>query len=170
MKNPISVLSNMSTFRGVCQTIGQQQRLEFPPKLAACLAVAANFYSRVNFCGRTQFPPFFQFSWDFKHAIDVNFFFIRNYFNEGIPACAWKTEFGHHTTLLAVLLRHRNFMPPLHCMLYVQLATSFGTDPLFAILYQLVVWWQLWNFIMWQMKFNRFLHPNELPQGFFDIL
>ena len=37
-----------------------------------------------------NFPPFFQFSWDFKHAMDVNFFFIRNYFNvEGILEVAW---------------------------------------------------------------------------------
>ena len=22
-------------------------------------------------------------------------------------------------------------------------------------------WWHLWNFIVWQLKFNRFLYPNE---------
>ena len=33
-----------------------------------------------------------------------------------------------------------------------------------------VVWWQLWNFKVWQMKFNRFFHPNELPQSIFWYL
>ena len=32
------------------------------------------------------------------------------------------------------------------------------------------MWWQLWNFKVWQMKFNRFLHPNELPQRIFLYL
>ena len=27
-----------------------------------------------------------------------------------------------------------------------------------------VAWWQLWNFIVKQMKFNRFLHSNEHPE------
>ena len=28
-------------------------------------------------------------------------------------------------------------------------------------IWQLLVWWKLWNFIMRQVKFNRFSHPNE---------
>ena len=31
----------------------------------------------------------------------------------------------------------------------------------------LLGWWQLWNFIVWQVKFNRFLHPNEHYQRIF---
>ena len=30
-----------------------------------------------------------------------------------------------------------------------------------------LVWWQLWNFIVWKLKFKRFLHPNERPYRIF---
>ena len=33
-----------------------------------------------------------------------------------------------------------------------------------------LVWWQWWNIIVWQMIFNRFLHPNDLPQRIFWYL
>ena len=33
-----------------------------------------------------------------------------------------------------------------------------------------LVWWLLWNFIIRQMKFNRFLHPNEPLQRIFLYL
>ena len=32
------------------------------------------------------------------------------------------------------------------------------------------MWWHLWNFVMWQIKFNKFLHSNELPQRIFWYL
>ena len=31
-------------------------------------------------------------------------------------------------------------------------------------------WWELWNFIVWQMRFNRFLHLNEFPRKIFSYL
>ena len=33
-----------------------------------------------------------------------------------------------------------------------------------------VGWWKSWNFIVWQLKFNRFLHPNEHPLRIFWYL
>ena len=33
-----------------------------------------------------------------------------------------------------------------------------------------LVWWQLWNFKVWQIKFNRFLHPNKHPSMIFWYL
>ena len=33
-----------------------------------------------------------------------------------------------------------------------------------------LVWWQLWNFIVRQVNFNIFLHPNEPPQKGFQYL
>ena len=30
-----------------------------------------------------------------------------------------------------------------------------------------LVRWQLWNFILWQIRFNRSLHPNEYPKWVF---
>ena len=33
-----------------------------------------------------------------------------------------------------------------------------------------LVSWELWNFIVWQIKFNAFLHPNELPRRIFWYL
>ena len=38
---------------------------------------------------------------------------------------------------------------------------------LFCVLDCTLAWWQLWNFIVRQVKFNRFLHPNENPQRIF---
>ena len=32
-----------------------------------------------------------------------------------------------------------------------------------------IVWWQLWNFIVWQMKFNRFCIQMSLLKGFFIL-
>ena len=31
----------------------------------------------------------------------------------------------------------------------------------------MLVWWQLWNIIVRQMKFNRFSHSNDYPQSIF---
>ena len=33
-----------------------------------------------------------------------------------------------------------------------------------------LAWWQLWNSIVMQVKFNKFLHPNEHPQRIFWYL
>ena len=33
-----------------------------------------------------------------------------------------------------------------------------------------IVWWQLWNFIVRQVNFNSFLHPNEPPRRIFSYL
>ena len=34
---------------------------------------------------------------------------------------------------------------------------------------QLLAWWQLWSFIVRQVKYKMFLHPNEPPQMIFFI-
>ena len=33
-----------------------------------------------------------------------------------------------------------------------------------------IAWWQVWNFIVLQTKFNRYLHPNKPPRRFFWYL
>ena len=37
-------------------------------------------------------------------------------------------------------------------------------------IWQLLLWWKLWNFIVRQVNFNRFSHPNKHPQSFFQYL
>ena len=34
------------------------------------------------------------------------------------------------------------------------------------VVYKLM-WWQVWNFMVWQIEFSRFLHINELPWRIF---
>ena len=38
------------------------------------------------------------------------------------------------------------------------------------LIHRTVVWWGLWNFIVRQIRFNKLLHPNELPLRIFWYL
>ena len=64
-----------------------------------------------------------------------------------------KSTAGNREALFIAILQQQEWFP-------WELALGGGT----------VVWWKMWNFIVRQVNFNSFLHPNEPPQRIFWYL